>query len=177
MLKHLKYYCSVALSHFLFTKKSFLFLPDPDKTGSTSPPMVSLDTNVSLSNEINSCQKSLFMRFPSPPATSPLASGPGVAPTWYARPEMIPFLSLCSRYPGPWAGLLQQSMKEKQKMVSRKFKLKLQHIQIDILQPSIQCLFVLYFSTLRLQNKVKIMKTSKKYQQDIFLVSILATNQ
>ena len=36
---------------------------------------------------------------------------------WYSnKAEMIPFLSLCSRYPGgPWAGLLQQTMKEKQK--------------------------------------------------------------
>ena len=36
---------------------------------------------------------------------------------WYSnKAEMLPFLSLCSRYPGgPWAGLLQQTMKEKQK--------------------------------------------------------------
>ena len=33
----------------------------------------------------------------------------------YSKPGMLPFLSLCSRYPGgPWAGLLQQSIKEKQ---------------------------------------------------------------
>ena len=33
----------------------------------------------------------------------------------YGKPGMLPFLSLCSRYPGgPWAGLLQQSIKEKQ---------------------------------------------------------------
>jgi hypothetical protein len=54
---------------------------------------------------------------------STLTPGPTPASNWYARPEMIPFLSLCSRYPGPWAGLLQQSMKEKQKMVSRKILL------------------------------------------------------
>ena len=36
---------------------------------------------------------------------------------WYSnKAEMLPFLSLCSRYPGgPWAGLLQQTMKDKQK--------------------------------------------------------------
>lgn len=38
---------------------------------------------------------------------------------WYRsnkNAEMIPFLSLCSRYPGgPWAGLLQQTIKDKQK--------------------------------------------------------------
>lgn len=33
----------------------------------------------------------------------------------YNKPGVLPFLSLCSRYPGgPWAGLLQQSMKDKQ---------------------------------------------------------------
>lgn len=38
-----------------------------------------------------------------------------IMPNWYGKPEMLPFLSLCSRYPGgPWAGLLQQSIKEKQ---------------------------------------------------------------
>ncbi|TRY62948.1 hypothetical protein TCAL_07275 [Tigriopus californicus] len=35
--------------------------------------------------------------------------------TWPRKPDMLPFLSLCSRYPsGPWAGLLQQSIKERQ---------------------------------------------------------------
>ena len=33
----------------------------------------------------------------------------------YNKPGVLPFLSLCSRYPGgPWAGLLQQTIKEKQ---------------------------------------------------------------
>eukprot|EP00095_Tigriopus_kingsejongensis_P011069 maker-scaffold23_size669530-snap-gene-3.13 protein:Tk11069 transcript:maker-scaffold23_size669530-snap-gene-3.13-mRNA-1 annotation:"growth factor independent 1 transcription repressor" len=36
---------------------------------------------------------------------------------WPRKPDMLPFLSLCSRYPsGPWAGLLQQSIKERQAM-------------------------------------------------------------
>lgn len=36
-----------------------------------------------------------------------------------AAPGVIPFLSLCSRYPGsPWAGLLQQTIKEKQANIS-----------------------------------------------------------
>ena len=38
------------------------------------------------------------------------------AANWYGKPEMIPFLSLCSRYPGvPLAGLLKQSIKDKEK--------------------------------------------------------------
>ena len=38
---------------------------------------------------------------------------------WCGKPEMLPFLSLCSRYPGsPWAGLLQQTIKEKQQSMA-----------------------------------------------------------
>ena len=37
----------------------------------------------------------------------------------YNKPGVLPFLSLCSRYPGsPWAGLLQQTIKEKQANIS-----------------------------------------------------------
>jgi len=46
----------------------------------------------------------------SPPAMSANNS------PWQGRPELLqPFLNLCSRYPGtlPWAGLLQQTIKEK----------------------------------------------------------------
>ena len=46
-----------------------------------------------------------------------VAAAAAASRQWYSnKAEMIPFLSLCSRYPGgPWAGLLQQTMKEKQK--------------------------------------------------------------
>ena len=55
-----------------------------------------------------------------------LMSAAAAAANWYnanknntanSNPaSMLPFLSLCSRYPGgPWAGILQQTMKEKQK--------------------------------------------------------------
>ena len=46
-----------------------------------------------------------------------VAAAAAASRQWYSnKADMIPFLSLCSRYPGgPWAGLLQQSMKEKQK--------------------------------------------------------------
>ena len=37
------------------------------------------------------------------------------AASLYNKPGVLPFLSLCSRYPGsPWAGLLQQTIKHKQ---------------------------------------------------------------
>lgn len=37
----------------------------------------------------------------------------------YSKPGMLPFLSLCSRYPGgPWAGLLQQSIKDHKQNIS-----------------------------------------------------------
>ena len=37
------------------------------------------------------------------------------AANFYNKPGVLPFLSLCSRYPGgPWAGLLQQTIKQKQ---------------------------------------------------------------
>ena len=37
------------------------------------------------------------------------------AASLYNKPGVLPFLSLCSRYPGsPWAGLLQQTIKQKQ---------------------------------------------------------------
>ena len=68
---------------------------------------------------------------PPPPAapmqqqcSPPLPPGAGVGVNaggadWYGKPEMLPFLSLCSRYSsGPWAGLLQQTIKEKQKLGS-----------------------------------------------------------
>lgn len=59
---------------------------------------------------------------PSPPSASEAASAaPSLSPPqgqWYGKPEMLPFLSLCSRYPGPWAGLLQQTIKEKQRLTS-----------------------------------------------------------
>ena len=55
----------------------------------------------------------------------PLSSPPPPPPMcaeWYGKQpvEMLPFLSLCSRYSaGPtWAGLLQQTIKEKQKLGS-----------------------------------------------------------
>ena len=46
-----------------------------------------------------------------------VAAAAAASRQWYSnKADMIPFLSLCSRYPGgPWAGLLQQTMKEKQK--------------------------------------------------------------
>ena len=101
------------------------FSPDLCINNNPSPPpsMVSLQASPTLDHPA----KGLLMRLPTPTSggsgpdapTLPGLPTPGAA-SWCARPEMIPFLSLCSRYPGPWAGLLQQSMKEKQKMVSRK---------------------------------------------------------
>ena len=46
-----------------------------------------------------------------------VAAAAAASRQWYSnKADMIPFLSLCSRYPGgPWAGLLQQTMKDKQK--------------------------------------------------------------
>ena len=63
--------------------------------------------------------------FPPPPLPPPVASPTTQSsPEWYGKPEMLPFLSLCSRYSsGPWAGLLQQTIKEKQKLNPGEFKL------------------------------------------------------
>ena len=63
-------------------------------------------------------------------AATMAAANAAVAAGWYgktataaASENMLPFLSLCSRYPaGPWAGLLQQTIKEKQKLASGKEK-------------------------------------------------------
>jgi hypothetical protein len=53
-------------------------------------------------------------------APSNLMMATAAAANFYNKPGMLPFLSLCTRYPGgPWAGLLQQTMKDKQaKMAS-----------------------------------------------------------
>ena len=54
-----------------------------------------------------------------PPQISPALPLPAAsaAAEWCGKAEMLPFLSLCSRYStGPWAGLLQQTIKEKQKL-------------------------------------------------------------
>ena len=50
-------------------------------------------------------------------AAAAVAAAAAASRQWYSnKADMLPFLSLCSRYPGgPWAGLLQQTMKEKQK--------------------------------------------------------------
>lgn len=49
----------------------------------------------------------------------PMQASQTLPNNWYGKPEMLPFLSLCSRYSsGPWAGLLQQTIKEKQKLSS-----------------------------------------------------------
>jgi hypothetical protein len=69
----------------------------PDLDVEASPPMVSLQP--SLDNPT----RGLLMRLPNPPAGGPDPDSPGPAgvtaptPSWYTRPEMLPFLSLCSR--------------------------------------------------------------------------------
>ncbi len=63
---------------------------------------------------------------PLVPGAATAAAAAAAAAQWYAtgggggggKPEVLPFLSLCSRYPGsPWAGLLQQTIKEKQQQL------------------------------------------------------------
>ena len=53
------------------------------------------------------------------PSNLMMATATAAAANLYNKPGVLPFLSLCSRYPGsPWAGLLQQTIKEKQASIS-----------------------------------------------------------
>ena len=88
----------------------------PNNNNSKGLPPCSDDDNANAENSaispVSSSDNSSMVT-----SMASVAAAAAASRQWYSnKADMIPFLSLCSRYPGsPWAGLLQHTIKEKQK--------------------------------------------------------------
>lgn len=102
-----------------------LFLPDKEEPKSPGNNNNNNNNKSKNNNEDETDAKSEPYSGPLPMSAAAMAAAAAAAAmgNWYSKPEIFPFLSLCSRYPsGSWAaGLLQQSMMQsaqKQKLPS-----------------------------------------------------------
>ena len=102
----------------------------PDKDEPKSPGSNINNNNNNNEDEMEAKSEPPSGSLPMSAAAVAAAAAAAAMGNWYSKPEIFPFLSLCSRYPsGSWAaGLLHQSMMQsaqKQKLPTGKWMMRI----------------------------------------------------